>query len=158
MKKKSYGEKVDFIVLSRLMAQVWKPDESPAILISINDVEDDVENNPTKFIHEDCYLDILRLTFSDCDREFPDYDKPIKLMNKLHAKQILEFVEKYINDVSLIVVHCAAGVSRSAGVAAALSLLIEGNEGLYYSGREYHPNIHVKTLIIRYALENNYLV
>lgn len=54
---------------------------------------------------------ILRVYFSDSDQEGPDSIQPH------HAEQILDFLDKWSNQVVYIVIHCAAGVSRSAAVA-----------------------------------------
>ena len=128
-----------------------EPEKLPAILISINDMEDE----PLEVLHEEKYLDVLRIWFSDIDKEIDD--ESVKLMSKNDAREILEFVTKYVDKATMIVVHCAAGISRSAAVAAALSLLIQGTEGAYYANRQYYPNIWVKTLLIRTALEESYI-
>ena len=43
------------------------------------------------------------------------------------AEKILNFVKGYPGPEDILV-HCGAGVSRSAGVAAALSLILNGSD------------------------------
>jgi predicted protein tyrosine phosphatase len=142
-----HGEKIDFLVLNQQMATTYEPTIHPALLISISSIND------TFIEHADKYLDILRLKFHDIDREFPG----MKLINEEDAIKILDFVNKYIDQAKFIVVHCNAGIPRSSGVAAALSLLIQSTEGDYYSNRTYYPNIAVKSLIVRTAINKGYL-
>lgn len=63
-----------------------------------------------------------------------------------HASQICAFVGALAPDASLLI-HCEAGVSRSAGVAAALRDLgfAQWDEG---TNRRYHPNLWVKKLVM----------
>ena len=63
----------------------------------------------------------------------------IILFNEEDAKGILHFVDTYKKEVDLIVVHCEAGISRSAGVASALSLILNGTDDYYF--KHYLPNI-----------------
>jgi len=62
---------------------------------------------------------LLELDFHDIDREHPDY----VVFSKEHAKAVIDFIECLSdesfedNEVDTIIVHCLAGVSRSAAVA-----------------------------------------
>lgn len=59
---------------------------------------------------------VLRLQFSDIDRaDVPIYN-PV-LFNNQMADQIFAWLERYASTLEGVVVHCAAGVSRSAAVA-----------------------------------------
>lgn len=76
------------------------------------------------------WRDILRLSFHDTDgpgsshRGFqltPDQELKLKHFTLDDATAIIEFVRKHESaDVESVYVHCAAGISRSAGVAKAL--------------------------------------
>ena len=59
------------------------------------------------------------------------------------ADEILQFVKNYSPWVSNIVVHCEAGISRSAGVAAAISKILNGNDDYFfdYFHNRFVPNM-----------------
>ena len=62
-----------------------------------------------------------------------------------HARKILEFIEN--SDVEDVFVCCDYGESRSAGVAAALIELEDGDSSYIWESSEYHPNrLFYKTL------------
>lgn len=63
-----------------------------------------------------------------------------------HARQILDFVAAHKNDVSTIICQCEAGMSRSAGVAAALSHILQGQNKYLYAN--FEPNKWVYRTII----------
>lgn len=76
------------------------------IIISIND--------PLSIANlKEGWLDILPLTFNDINIKIDDY----LVFNKDDAGKIIDFVEKYKEEGSVIIVHCYAGISRSAAVA-----------------------------------------
>ncbi len=66
-----------------------------------------------------------------------------------HADQIIDFVTaQRSNGVSLFLVNCLAGVSRSAAVCAALSKFYKDDDAKYF--RTKRPNMHVyRTLLNR---------
>lgn len=76
----------------------------------------------------------------------------IKLFTDQQADQILRFIDKYSKDVDLIVVHCEAGISRSSGIAGALSLLINGSDEYYF--KKYIPNMFVYRKILNMYMRN----
>jgi predicted protein tyrosine phosphatase len=45
-------------------------------------------------------------------------------------------------------VHCEAGQSRSAGVAVALNLILNGDCGIFQQP-PYYPNIRVKSTLLQ---------
>jgi len=84
---------------------------------------------------------------------FPDFDEPyIKgypynylLFDEYNTKDILRFVTNYKDKVELIICQCEAGVSRSAGVAGALSRILNRND--FYRFEVYKRNGY-RTLVI----------
>ncbi len=70
----------------------------------------------------------------------------IKLFSEKQAEFILYYVDYYKKAVDLIAVHCEAGISRSAGVAGALSLIYNGSDKFYFDN--YLPNIFVYRKIL----------
>ncbi len=66
-----------------------------------------------------------------------------------HAERIASMLRLVAaGGATRLVCHCEAGISRSAAVAAAASILLNGNEGIF-AAPPYHPNSHVKCLVLR---------
>ena len=57
------------------------------------------------------------------------------------AAAIASFVNQYWGKVDLFVVHCDAGVSRSAGVAAAILKAKTGRDNAIFDNYAYRPNM-----------------
>ena len=132
-------------VLSREGFEKFESNES-FIAISITDPNSEKVKIASK------PLDILSLQFYDLDKDtevFP-YSRFIFTVNQ--AEQILNFVKEYKNDVNLIVIHCEAGISRSAGVAGALSLIFNGTDQYYF--KHYLPNMLVYRNILNAYMRN----
>lgn len=90
--------------------------------------------------------DLLRLTFSDVD--VPDTWRSIQPFD---GDKIFYFASD-IPDGSLVVVHCRAGMSRSAGVAAALATIFNGSDDEFWVYPPYYPN----TLVYMTVMESWY--
>lgn len=84
-----------------------------------------------QFTTNDYCKDVLTLLVDDIYKEV---DGAV-LFNKEHAKQIFDFVEKNKDGVDTILVHCHAGQSRSAAVAAFLEKIYFGKDDIYNSHR-----------------------
>jgi predicted protein tyrosine phosphatase len=97
-------------------------------------------------------VDILRLSFVDADG-VGDLDVYGKVATKddifsdKHAKQIVEFAEKYKDYI--FIVHCDAGISRSAGVGAAILKHYTGDDSQIFGSRRYAPNMLVYYKILK---------
>lgn len=63
------------------------------------------------------------------------------------AKQIVEFVKSFPNNVDSIIVHCAAGISRSAAVGVVLSQVFENSE--LFKIKAISPNPLVMKLLLK---------
>lgn len=134
---------MNFKVMSKSDAQAYSAlIEERAIIISITDVSD---SDATFFINPNI-RDILRLKFDDVESDTPNH------ISREQAKRIIEFVSQHINDIDLILVHCGAGISRSAGVCAALMLIINGNDRDIFECSKYCPN----RTCYRYVLDAYY--
>ncbi|MEG7600224.1 hypothetical protein U2057_15460, partial [Listeria monocytogenes] len=60
-------------------------------------------------------------------------------ISEYQAIDLARFVIKHYNEgVRLFVIHCEMGYSRSPGIGAAISMFINGENGLFYE--HYHPN------------------
>jgi len=64
------------------------------------------------------------------------------------ATQIVEFVERIKDKAKGILVHCEAGVSRSAAVAAVIELILNGSNERVFNDRRYSPNLYVYTKLL----------
>jgi predicted protein tyrosine phosphatase len=162
-------------VMSRDMIEDFKSDEKH-IVISISDPNSEkvkIKSEP---------LDIFSLQFHDVDKRlkkredckickgighieifrnvndghcYSCTDKmDIKVFDEHYADEILEFVSTYALDIDLVVVHCEAGISRSAGVASALSLIYNGEDQYYFDN--YLPNMLVYRKIINLAIKKDF--
>ena len=108
------------------------------VVISITSAEDEEITIPFN-THR---VSQLYLKFDDVQ----DIDSRYIYFDRSMANQILEFVEKYINSVSLIIVQCQAGLSRSVAIAAALSKIINyTDDNIYTKGI---PNMFVYTTLL----------
>lgn len=108
----------------------YLPYEYKTIFISITDVNE--PNNNLK-IGPNC-LGILRLKFQDVEFGWDDCITPDQ------GSQIVNFVNSY-PEAEQIVVHCEAGVSRSAGVCAALKYAMTGDDMDIFRNGKYCPNM-----------------
>ena len=105
-------------------------------------------------------VDVLFLEFSDVDKEGRvwtlDGNTPVKpkLFSEEEAKQVVDFVNKYKNEVEVILCQCEAGIARSSGTAAAVCSFLGKHEedGEFWIGKNrYRPNAHVYKTITKAA-------
>ena len=57
-----------------------------------------------------------------------------------------------MDEIEWIIVHCEAGVSRSAGAVAALSKLLNGDDSYFF--KHFLPNTLVYKLILKEGMKN----
>ncbi len=92
-------------------------------------------------LSEDQREGLLQLAFADT----ADPERPDSFTSSL-AAELLDFVDKMWDRVEVLLVHCEAGLSRSPGVAAALSRIYYGDDGPWF---EYDfPNSLIYQLLI----------
>ena len=104
---------MDVLVLNRWSIETFHSiTDMKYIVISITDEYGAPANIP----ENNNLLDILRLQFSDINEVIDQYHT----IHKFQAESIANLVIKYHDKVDLIVVHCEAGISRSAGCAMAI--------------------------------------
>jgi predicted protein tyrosine phosphatase len=127
-----------FLVLGRLEVMFLDRPE-PHAVISIREPGSDQPAIPR---NEHC-RGILRLSFHDVDREA---DGKL-LFTAADAREILAFVTRVRPEIETLVVHCEAGISRSAGVAAALAKVYDGSDGFFFE--HYIPNRLVYSTLLR---------
>ena len=122
-------------------------DKYDTVLISIHD--------PNRAIHPPekvkGWHDVLQIQFWDVEHDIGNY----KILTNEQGKTIREFIEKHKDKKFMI--HCAAGVSRSAGVGCAVECIVnfDGSKYDYQTGSSdikshsrYSPNYTVFNKII----------
>lgn len=95
-------------------------------------------HEPGNFIHPESkvqgFHDVLQMQFWDIEKDFANY----KTISYEQGKEIRDFIIK--NKDKKFLIHCAAGVSRSAGVGCAVECLVNYN-GISYDYKIGHSDI-----------------
>jgi len=127
-------ERKHFEVRSAYNAELFRCDR-PWAAISITTVGD------FPVLSEDNREGLLQLAFADtADPGRADS------FTATQARELLDFVEQVWDRIEVLLIHCEAGLSRSPGVAAALSRIYYGDDGPWF---EYDfPNRLVYRLLI----------
>lgn len=124
------------------------PESSPKeYFISINDSHGPMSRSWFRHDHKN----VLRLYFDDLVPTDPVLTDPIhkdtlKLFDISQAKKIVEFMKQFTWDSSLLV-HCAAGVSRSGAVGTFVARRMQVDGEDFTSERELAPNYYVLELL-----------
>ena len=119
------------------------PHKRPTAIISISDPNMIYTSEP--FVSDTANIvDNLRLSFSDADRPMTAdvYGRMAAeddLMKDEDAEAVVQFVRCH-SDADLIV-HCDAGISRSAGVAGAIMKYINGDDSPVFDSGYHRPNM-----------------
>lgn len=77
-----------------------------------------------------------------CFLYFDDVDNTNKAMHLEDAQRILETLDRCIEEIEEIIVHCTAGVSRSAGTCAALMKILTDDDSQIFDSPRFRPNKH----------------
>lgn len=93
----------------------------------------------------------LYLRFEDFDMELPGW--PVQLIQKEDAKKIATFVMANKHNGKYFIVQCDAGVSRSAGVAAALMKYFNGDDSPIFDNPQYCPNMRCYRMVLEALME-----
>ncbi len=128
---------MEFIVCSREQAKKLSYKLcDPTLIVSITDPD----KSPNQFANNSCIRAVCRVSFDD----ILAYEEGNGLiaMRPSDAKKIRECVDRYMKEVRCILVHCEAGVSRSAGIMAAIQKYIIGSDNVIFDSPQYRPNIH----------------
>lgn len=113
------------------------------VMIRITDPKNDfqpLKDNPNR-------VAVLELKFRDIDgKDYQtwskeDQEKYKGIFEDSHAQQIVDFI--YAHSPDKVVVHCDAGISRSAGVAAAIAKAITGSDEVIFKDNRYIPNRYI---------------
>ena len=98
---------------------------------------------------------VLNLNFDDCDKDFTfrDYVTNEEITNKAFTEEQAMEVYNFLNinkdkNRKTCIVHCAAGISRSAGISVIVNEFFGGNYNqLKYDNPQIQPNGHVIRLM-----------
>jgi len=136
------NKEINIVTLSRNNVRHYSGSR-PYVLISIVDPELPWAewNKPNTL------LSSMQMSFHDVDREVLDYPG-LQMMTEEQAKAIASFVIAYIDKVDTIVVHCEAGLSRSAGVSMAIAYWLRQNTSQWPLA-----NRHVYRLVAKQLME-----
>lgn len=140
---------MEILVLSKRHAEAWDIQESHA-WISINDPQSNTELPINMFTE-----DVLTLHFDDLEDgdswelELKNWETLFKrepvLFNEAMGKQVFDFFQKN-KSVDNLLIHCHAGISRSAGIGSFLSAVIGKHN---YQLAPYFPNQLVRRVLRR---------
>lgn len=105
--------------------------ETDCVVISINDT-----GFTTNFKENIRIRDILSLTFDDITLDIDG----CTLFNKSISKEIKSFIDSYKQTVTQFIIHCTAGISRSAAVGFVISKYLNGDDTYLFETGRYIPN------------------
>lgn len=137
-------KKVEVVVMSREAAVQYcrEKHRQPSVIISISDPHMRYDEAPF-CSQENRVAAILPLCFCDADGPGKDvYGLDVEeedLMRDEDALQVARFVSA--NRDKQIIVHCDAGISRSAGVGAAIAKYFTGDARRFFESGRYSPNM-----------------
>lgn len=123
-----------------------KKHDRTSLIISIKSSWD--KTMPKVFISDqNKVLAILSLSFDDVEKE-DTIDGREFCMSFEDGDKVANFIDQWYDKVEDIIVHCDGGVSRSAGVAAAIMRVKEGDDWPIFNSSVKHPNMtcYLRTL------------
>ena len=143
---------IDIRILNRKEAKKfsYESHDFKSAIISITDTDKaDVifEKNEANGIKA-----VLRLKFDDVERDY----KNEHCITKEDAENIVKFVNKNKNKVDKFIVHCEAGVSRSAGVGAAIMKALNGDDWDIFKNPLKCPNMKCYRTVLNAFIDAGY--
>lgn len=152
----------NIFVHSRLSIENVKTDKVFSLISIIEPIDTRIVTNDWQKSHVSFPSMMANKTncFSSLCSRFYDTDKVIEIEEGLIISPIADDQAKIIalfanncfeNNIEELYVNCAAGISRSAGVAAAISKFYTGEDDFFY--KKYIPNRYVYMRVLE-ALYN----
>lgn len=138
--------KIEVMSREKFLEYCTKPHKNSSIVVSITSFRDDLVPQSCIAMPGNNILTVYRAVFDDVDTS-------PRGMNEAQALEIAQFVKQYGPSVDKIIVHCGAGQSRSAGVAAAILKWFTGDDMQIFGNGRYTPNMRC----YRLTLEAMYL-
>lgn len=137
-KQNQQNKKISICIIGRLDMYSWCRrrnkhfhivDSPNTRIISINGwTHYDGQYKEDSPVHNVDESKVLKLWFDDVCGPESYNDMDCLEFSEDDAKQIVEFVKSFPTTVDTIIVHCAAGISRSAAVGVVLSQVFENSE------------------------------
>jgi len=130
------------------------------LIISISRYYEPLTNFSISVLYNDD-ITIKFFLFDDVDKETKYYDLEnnqyhyLIPMRKDQANDIVDLVEKYYNQVDYMIVHCNAGISRSAGIVGALCKWLWNDDSVVFEDEYFKPNMHVYRMLLDSFYERN---
>ena len=130
---------INIIALSREKAirLSYSDFNNDKIIISIRDPN---KVKPEFNINNSSIKDILYLSFYDISEETKSIFGGYESMSPIDAILIRDFVLKWQNEIDTIWVQCEMGMSRSAGIAAAIMEYFDMDSNEILESNRYYPN------------------
>jgi len=127
-------------VMSRREAEKVKKNNGKTIaIISITDPGSEVIA-----INNKLYDDILKIQFYDLEEPIVNYTR---VLSSKDSNKIAKFAFKHWNNTECLIVQCEAGISRSAGIAGAISKFFTGNDDKFFK-THYVPNMRCYRMVL----------
>lgn len=134
-------------VMSRREAEKIKENNGKTIaIISITDPGTEIIN-----INNKLYDDILKIQFYDLEEPIVNY---ARVLSNKDSNKIAKFALKHWNKIEYLVIQCEAGISRSAGVAGAISKFFTGNDDKFFK-THYIPNMRCYRMVLNSLMDCN---
>ena len=128
------------LICNYFQIEYIKP-EVPYLVYSITDKNSKHPKIPkTKYRKQ-----LVKLKFHDIDNDLPQHG--LYIITEKDAEKIINTLMEYKNKVKLIICQCDGGISRSAGVAVAISRILGLGDNWIYN--QYIPNNKVVSTIMR---------
>lgn len=138
-----------FLIMDRVDAVQYCQEQhkEKAALISINSCG----QRPARITktQENGVISVLRLFFDDVVIGQNSFDED-------HAESIIRFVDAWRDSADVLLVHCDAGVSRSAAVCAAAKRYLGVDDMDVFRSTQYEPNHLVYTTIRKITAGETY--
>lgn len=128
--------------ITKAFAKENRPEKMAIISIT------DPDSKPANITRSPGFSGIIRMRFYDIEQDDFWHGKFLNAMRPWQAKEIADFVNKVEDKIDFLFVHCEAGVSRSAGVAAAISLVKFGTDKEFFNSGKYSPNMNCYKLTL----------
>ena len=121
-------------VMNRVSAKRYSYHTHPESSVIISITDPDKESNVFEKSPLNNIKAVLRVQFQDVDAPNPES------ITNGDASKIAKFAMLWYNKVDVIIVHCEAGQSRSAGAAAAILKYFTGKDDAIFDDYRYTPN------------------
>ena len=100
-----------------------------------------MDAEPVLFCEGPQLIGVKTLYFADTSEDTPDS------FSKAQAEEIKDFLLQMLGKIDRLIVHCEFGVSRSAGIAAAVLDALTGDSSVIFNDSWYVPNMRCYRLV-----------